>query len=307
MSSPVVAAPPTFDFKSAIGQAPVGKSNPVVQEIVAKIQNIVKEYSTGERELPQFSEISEEEKEAKVAQLKTLLSSLSASRPDVNLDLSSLLSNLPAPPQFSAPQLAPQFDLEALKAKLPADFNFETFKTQNPDFDFEAIKAKISSGEFDLEAMKAKLAGLKAPAVTTTEVTEITIPRPPKDFDYATIIEKAKAVVEAHQANGGLPEGFTLPTLPKNISLKLAPEETAAQLPAGVSPELIEKVKAMIAARQADGAKGELPQLPQGPEAEAAIAKVKAVLATFAEDSDFAKLSLPEKIKIVSVKVGEQN
>ena len=306
MSSPVVIAAPSFDFKSVAGEAPVGKSSPVVQDIVAKIQTIVKEYATGERAAPQFSELSEEEREAKVAQLKALLGSLKESRPDINLDLSGLLANLPAPPQFATPQLAPQFDLEALKAKLPADFNFETFKTQNPDFDFDAFKAKISSGEFDLEALKSKVAGFKAPAVATTEVTEITIPRPPKDFDYATIIEKAQAVVEAHQANGGLPEGFTLPTLPKNITLKLAPEEPAApQIPAGISPELIEKVKAMIAARQADGSSSELPQLPQGPEAEAMIAKVKAVLATFAEDADFAKLSLPEKIKIVSGKVGE--
>jgi hypothetical protein len=272
MSSPVVATAPSFDFKSFIGQSQVGPNSPEVQETMEKIQTIIKEYATGEREIPAFAAgLSDEEKEAKVAQLKTLLAGLS--------------SKIPTPPQFTAPQIPqPKFDLEALKAQIPADFDLAKFKTENPDFDFEAIKAKI--------------AGSKAPAVTTTEIT---IPRPPKDFDVTAIIEKAKALIEA-KAAGGLPEGFTLPTIPKNISIKFAPEETAApQLPAGVSPELIEKVKAMIAARQAEG--GEGPKIPESPEAEAAIAKVKVALAELAEDSSFTSLSLPEKIKIIAGKV----
>ena len=290
MSSPVVVAAPSFDFKSFIGRTQAGPNSPEAQETVAKIQAIIKEYATGEREMPQFlAEMSEEEKDAKVAELKTLIAGLK--------------SKIPTPPQ--APQIPqpPKFDLEALKAKIPADFDFAKFKAENPDFDLEAVKAKFATKDIDFEAIKAKFSGFKAPEATVTEITEITIPRPPKDFDATAIIAKAKALI-ASKAAGGVPEGFTIPAVPKNISIKLAPEETAApQLPAGVSPELIEKVKAMLAARKAES--GEAPKLPEGPEAEAAMKKVKEVLATLTADSSFTSLSLPEKIKIVAAKVSE--
>lgn len=260
MSSPIVATAPVVDFQSFKAQA---QSNPRVQEIVAKIQTIVEEYQSGEHQ------ISEEEGETKVAQLKALLANLKSQIP-AGFDFEAFKAKM------ATPQQPAQFDIEALKANLPADFDFAKFKANLPaDLDIEDLKAKIPA-DFDLEAFRSKLPvnGLKAPTFTATEVT---IPEAPANDDFVAIIGKAKAILEAQQAKG--------------VTLE------------GINPEIIEKVKAMIAAKKAGVA---APALPENPEFQAVMAQVKTALVSLSEDSTFSTLSLQEKIKAVMTKINEE-
>jgi hypothetical protein len=284
MSSAVVAAP--FDVKSFIPQPPVGLNHPHVQEIIAKVQAIIKEFEDGEREIP--TPPTEAEREVYVAKVKTILADLAAQKP-ASFDI-------PAPP--TGPPAG--FDVESIieKAKAIAD------------------QMKAEGKEFP-----APPADFRLPTTTTT--TEITIPQPPADFDLEATVEKAKGIFDAAQAEGkipavpiALPEGFVIPKPPTNLTFKL--EHAAPKIPEGVNvEEIVAKVQAIAENLKAEGKTiptglpegfklPAVPQLPEGPEGETILAKVKATLATLAEDPKFTTLSIPEKVKAVIAKFDEE-
>jgi hypothetical protein len=292
-----VAAPPIpVNLKATIEQ--LSKDNPAVQNVIAKIAQIANEYKSGARAVPDFSKISSEEKETKIAQLKALVARLTTERPDVKIDLSSLLANLPSKPAPAQEEAAPVSGFEAFKARLPADFDLEAFKAKLPaDFDFEALKAKLEERNLDYEALKAKLANvdfaaLKAKLGDLRAAKTDTIPTAPENVDFALAMEKAHALYAAYKANGSIPEGFTISAAPKNLKLKF--DESATE---GVSADLIAKVKSILASRSS----GEQPNV-----AEALIAKVKAAIASYADDESFSSLGLAEKIQLISVKVNKE-
>lgn len=280
MSSPVVVAP--VDIKSFIPQPPVGLNHPHVQEIIAKVQSIIKEFESGEREIP--TPPTEAEREVYVARVKAILADLAAQKPA-------------------------SFDIPSPPTGPPADF------------DLEAIigKAKVIADQMKAEgkAFPAPPADFKLPTATTTEIV---IPQPPADFDLEATVEKAKAIFDAAQAEGkipapptSLPEGFTIPKPPANLTFKL--EQAAPKVPEGVNvEEIIAKVQGIVENLKAEGKTGlpegfkvpAVPQLPEGPEGEAMLAKVKGTLATLAEDPKFATLSIPEKVKAVIAKFDEE-
>lgn len=283
MASTLVSAP--VDIKSFIPQPPVGLNHPHVQNIIAKVEAVVKQFESGEREIPNAP--TEAERASYVAKVRTVLAALATEKP--------ASFEIPSPP--SGPNGPPA------------------------DFDVEAIIAKAKAVVDQMKAEGKEFPAL--PSDFKLPTNEIVIPAIPADFNLEATVAKAQGIFDAAQAAGkipnpptglsGLPAGVSLPKAPNNLTFKL--EQAEAQIPEGVNvDEIVAKVEAIAAKMKAEG-KTTLPkdfeipaapQLPAGPEGAAILAKVKGTLATLAQDPKFTSLSIPEKVKAVIAKFEEE-
>jgi hypothetical protein len=222
MSSPAVAAP--FGFKSFEPQAPFGASPANTQEIVERVQAVIKQFENGEREIP--TPPTEAEREVFVAKLKGMLSELAAQKP----------ADLSIPAGASIPQLPADFDIQSIVEKARAVVSQITGVT---DFEAAAAESKVT---------------------TTTTTTEFKlpagVPQIPEGVNVEEIMEKVNALIANLKAEGkdvtaGPP---SIPQLPEGVDGEAVKAQVAVYLavlekenPSFKDLSVPEKVKAVIA------------------------------------------------------------
>lgn len=222
MSSPVVAAP--FGFKGFEPQAPFGASPANTQEIVDRVQAVIKQFENGEREIP--TPPTEAEREVFVAKLKGMLGELAAQKP----------ADLSVPAGASIPELPADFDIQSIIEKAKAVVSQITGVTE-----FQAVPAESKT-------------------TTTTTTTEVKlpagIPQIPEGVNIEEIMEKVNVVIGNLKAEGkdvtaGPP---AIPQLPEGVDGEAVKAQVAVHLaalekenPSFKDLSLPEKIKAVIA------------------------------------------------------------